>query len=394
MSRDGIRAAGVRAAGVEPWSKVLVVDDEPAMLRAVERILHRDHRVSCHTKPEQALDAARQLRPHVAILDVQMAGMDGFELTRELKRLDPDLRVILMTGSVYGTDDKLVRAIQEEAFYFIHKPFDRAVLRILVERCLELRRLEDANRRHLRHLEQQMAEAQAFQQTMLPATHAHLEGLEIDVSYQPSTELAGDLCDYAVAGPGRVALLIADVVGHGASAAMLTALVKSAFHASQADGYDLETVVRRVSEGLAAFESNRFVTLLVAMIEIGPDGTGRLDYLNAGHEGGFLAPPDGAPIALASTGPPVLSVPLPLSWERRSLVWQPGSRLLLFTDGITEARQGADELGPARVAEMLVAGGHGAELLRSILDQVERFAPGPALDDRTLLTVHRPARGA
>ncbi|MEO1085708.1 MAG: response regulator, partial [Acidobacteriota bacterium] len=124
-------------------SRILVVDDEPAMLRAVERILERQHRVFCHSSPQEALARAPHQRPHLAIVDVQMSGMDGFDLTRALKQLDPQLRVILMTGSAYGTDEKLIRAIEEQVFYFIHKPFDRTVLRTLVARCLELRRLED-----------------------------------------------------------------------------------------------------------------------------------------------------------------------------------------------------------------------------------------------------------
>ena len=85
----------------------------------------------------------------------------------------------------------------------------------------------------------------------------------------PLTELAGDLCDYAVAGPGQVAVLVADVVGHGASAAMLTALVKSAFHAAQTESYDPAVVVKRVSEGLATFDAGRFVTLLAARLDLG-----------------------------------------------------------------------------------------------------------------------------
>lgn len=364
---------------------LLVVDDEPAMLRAVERILESHHRVTCHTQPEKALESARKHRPHVAIVDVQMPGLDGFDLTRALKGLDPQLRVILMTGSAYGTDEKLIRAIEEQAFYFIHKPFDRTVLRTLVARCLELRRLEDENRRWVEHLESQLAEARAFQRTMLPAPAATPGGVEIHTAYHPSTELAGDLCDYALAGPGRVAVLVADVVGHGASAAMLTALVKSAFHAAQADAYDPAVVVQRVSEGLAAFDPGRFVTLIAARLDLAAEA---LEFVNAGHEGGLLARPGEQPELLASSGP-IISPALVLAgigWTKMQVPLPAGSRLLLYTDGISEADCGGEEFGRQPLVERLAAGLAGADLLEAILADVERFSPEPAADDRTLLT--------
>ena len=370
---------------MEERPRLLVVDDEPAMLRAVERILERHHKVISHTQPEKALESARRHRPHVAIVDVQMPGLDGFDLTRALKRLDPQLRVILMTGSAYGTDEKLIRAIEEQAFYFIHKPFDRTVLRTLVARCLELRRLEDENRRWVEHLESQLAEARAFQQTMLPDKAATLEGVAIHTAYHPSTELAGDLCDYAVAGPGQVAVLVADVVGHGASAAMLTALVKSAFHAAQSDGYDPAIVVKRVSEGLATFDAGRFVTLLAARLDL---GNGTLEFVNAGHEGGLIARPEEKPELLASSGP-IVSPALVLAglgWDKKSVPLPAGSRLLLYTDGISEAANGGEEFGRQPLVDRLAAGLTGDDLLGAILADVERFSPEPAADDRTLLT--------
>ena len=380
-------ATAASSGGVQERPKVLVVDDEPSMLRAVERILRQDFAVSSYASPIEALRKAATLRPKVAIVDVQMAGMDGFELTRALKELDPQVRVILMTGSVFATDKKLIRAIQEQAFYFIHKPFDREVLRILVDRCLELRALEDANQRHVSYLESQIAEARAFQRAMLPASAARILDQEIHTAFLPSTDLAGDLCDYAyLEDRSQVTVLIADVVGHGASAAMMTALVKSAFRASLVDDYDPLAIVLRVSESLAAFEASRFVTLLAVRLDIDNQ---QLEYVNAGHDGGVLAPDGEPPIALVSSGP-LISPALArfgLGWQRRSLPWRPGARLLLYSDGITEAECRGEELGVERLRELFVEGGHGAALLRNILDRVEAFSPGAASDDRTLLTV-------
>ncbi len=368
--------------------KILVVDDEPAMLRTVTRVLERDNQVQGFASPTEALAAAADLRPHLAIVDIRMPGMDGFELMNALKRLDNDIRVILMTGSGFDTDKKLIRAIREKAFFYIHKPFERAVLRTLVARCLELKALEDANRGYLAHLESQLEEARVFQQTMLPARQVTLEGFEIDAAYEPCTELAGDLYDYAAAGRGRVTLLIADVVGHGASAAMLTSLVKSAFRASYPD-YEPLAVVERVSEALVSFEPDRFVTLLCARIS---DAEGHLEYVNAGHDGGMVTTPGNLPRQLESTGPLMSPVLRHIGWQSKTVPWRPGSRLLLYTDGITETWREDDEMFELDRLRPIVADHQdgGEALLKTILASVEAFAGGrPAADDMTLLTASR-----
>src|SRR5262249_29478765 len=210
---------------------------------------------------------------------VRMPDIDGFDLTAQLKASSPHLDIILMTGSVDDLDDKLVRAIRGRAFYFIQKPFDREVLRTLVERCLELRWRREQHQRHLHRLEREIAEARAFQRGLLPANEAVLNRVAICCRYEPFAGLGGDLYDYAQSA-GRTAVLIADVSGHGVSAAMLTGIVKSAFHASHVDGYEPSEVVQRVWTGLAAFSAERFVTMVAALFA---PVERRLTYVNAGH---------------------------------------------------------------------------------------------------------------
>jgi len=365
-------------------ARILVVDDEPAMLRGVERILDGDHDVRGSLSSLEALSIAREFRPHIAIIDIRMGEMDGFELMNELKAIDEDVQVILMTGSVFDIDEKLSRAIREKAFYYISKPFDRQVLLTLVDRCLELRAVEEANRMHVAHLESQLAEVRAFQDSMLPPREAVPEGLRICAAYQPCVEVAGDLYDYAAVEPGVVALIIADVAGHGASAAMLTGIVKSAFRSSYADGYDPLAVVRRVAEGIAAFEPHRFVTLICARVSV---AGGFVEYVNAGHEGGLIVSDGGSIIRLESTGPLISPALRELEWERRRSGWDPGSLLLLYTDGLSEAAEAGEVFGTKRIDAVARAGAADAGgLLGTLLYEVSKFTRGrPPDDDMTLL---------
>ena len=100
----------------------------------------------------------------------------------------------------------------------------------------------------------------------MPQREATFTGLSVCSQYFPCSGIGGDLFDYAAADSGQTALLVADVSGHGLSAAMMTSVVKSAFHAARVDRYDPLTVVHRVWSSLAAFGPEKFVTLFAALI--------------------------------------------------------------------------------------------------------------------------------
>src|SRR5262245_19272857 len=228
-----------------------------------------------------------------------------------------------MTGSVDDLDDKLIRALRSPAFYFIQKPFDRDVLKTLVERCLELRWRRQESSRHLERLEREMAEARTFQQSLLPDAEKVINGLGISCRFAPCARLGGDLYDYAVANRGQTALLIADVSGHGVSASMLTGVVKSAFHASHLDGSAPLAVVNRVSAGLAAFAADRFVTLFSALVTTDEE---KLRFVNAGHPSVALWSEIQELSWLESTGP-IISPVLPSTWEARTVLLRKGDQL-------------------------------------------------------------------
>ena len=365
-------------------ARILVVDDEPGMLRAVDRVLSRDHHVVGTRLSRDALSMAGDLDPELAIVDIRMPDLDGFELMAQLKTRFPALDVILMTGSVDDLDEKLVRAIRSPAFYFIQKPFDRDVLRTLVERCLELRWRREEHRLNVQRLEMELAEARAFQQSLLPNREMTLNRVAVCCRYIPSSALGGDLYDYA-ASSGRTALLIADVSGHGVSAAMLTGIVKSAFHASHVEAFEPLAVVQRVSMGLAAFSPDRFVTMVAALVS--PEER-QLRYVNAGHPPVALWGGAREPLWLHSTGPLVSPVLTTSTWEAPVVPIHEGDHLLLYTDGISESL--ADDHGRAeeRFATIIDrASDGGAPLLDTILADVQKELAGrPQSDDLTLLT--------
>ena len=373
-------------------ARILVVDDEPGMVRAVARVLGGAHRVAgCHSSRE-AVALAAEFKPDVCLLDVRMPELDGFELMARLKADHPGIDIIMMTGSLDDLDQKLIRAIRGRAFYFIQKPFDREVLQTLVDRCLELRWRRRENQRHVERLEQELREARAFQQSLLPAPEMATERFAISSRCISCSELGGDLCDYVTIGPGRVALLIADVMGHGVSAAMLTGVVKSAFRSSERDGYEPAAVVRRVQGNLAAFGPERFVTVIAAVMSADEE---RLVYVNAGHPPGLIWGEARGSRWLTGTGP-LISPAFPAStWHEATLPMGQGDRLLLYTDGVSEPLAGDDDVGEQAMLAAARQHAHsGPALLDSLLKSVQgRLGTGMHADDLTLLTAVIPRRG-
>jgi len=169
------------------------------------------------------------------------------------------------------------------------------------------------------------------------------------------------------------------------SAAMLTGIVKSAFHASHVDGFEPVAVVDRVSHGLAAFGAERFVTLVAALIA---PADGELRYVNAGHPPMLLWGNARAPQWLDSTGPLVSPALTGLTWQERVVPMNLGEHLLLYTDGVSEtlAGESGGSDGPLISAIERIPEG-GARLLDVILADIHQVLAGqPQPDDLTLLT--------
>ena len=214
-----------------------------------------------------------------------------------------------------------------------------------------------------------------------------IDRLGISCRYVSCAELGGDLYDYVEIAPGRVALLVADVMGHGVSAAMLTGVVKSAFRASSPEGYEPRAMVHRLWSNMDAFGSERFVTLIAAIVSVGDR---RVDYVNAGHPAGLLFTPNRDVRRLSSTGPLVSCALRTSTWEQQTVTYEPGDLFFLYTDGVSAALAGDDDCEEEAVIGLVRQHSGDASVVDSVLDRArEALAARPHADDLTLMSVVR-----
>jgi sigma-B regulation protein RsbU (phosphoserine phosphatase) len=181
-------------------------------------------------------------------------------------------------------------------------------------------------------------------------------------------------------------VLIADVSGHGTSAALLTAVVKSAFRSAVADDYEPRAVAARVVEGIRTFSDRRFVTMISATID---RKRGELTLVNGGHPQSVVRRAKGGELVMTEpTGPMMSPAFVGEMWEQVTVPMAAGDDLLMYTDGITDVAGEGGLFSQARVIEAFRAcEGGGDTLIDSILAAARSFAGGrPAGDDLTLLT--------
>jgi phosphoserine phosphatase RsbU/P len=371
-----------------PPSRILVVDDDHGLRRTLERILRGDYNVETVNGATEAKERLDRDAFNLALVDVRLRDGDGYSLCRDIRQRHPETDVILITGSMSEPDEKLFRSLEEGAFYFLFKPFDRRVLRALVDRCLRLQHERLAKERYAQTLAEDLEKARLFQFSLVPRTAVCSAGWRLEGRLLSCERLGGDLYQAQTTDMAGVAFSISDVEGHGVRAAMLAGMLRSTLDAARRRAPEPERIGRELRSGLDFPEATGSATLVYGLLL--PDG--RMRFLNAGHPPLLWQSGDRFE-RLYATGtllhPALGSQPL----ASREVALQPGDRLLAYTDGVFEACNPAgQELGIDRLQEAF-AGCRAlsvADTLDTLLGVVRDHCGGrPFTDDVTLLLVER-----
>ena len=236
-------------------------------------------------------------------------------------------------------------------------------------------------------LSRELELATEIQRSLLPRQMPRTPGLRIRGLYLPMSAVAGDFYDVEERAGGRVVVIVADVSGHGVPAALVASMVKVAF-AVESERFERPgDILGAMNRALTGMFDRAYITACCVAID---RADRRVAYAAAGHPPALLLRASGQ-IERLTEGGIVLTFLPDASYETADVRFEPGDRLLLFTDGLLEAaQQGGDEFfGDAQLDRVVSALPASADLLQEV-EQAHRMWIGvgtPLSDDVTLVAV-------
>jgi phosphoserine phosphatase RsbU/P len=368
--------------------RVLIADDQLDVIEALRLVL-KDAALETDavTSIQAVRERLRERRYDLLLMDLNYArdttsGREGLDLLSEVHDHDPLLPVIVMTG--WATIDTAVEAMRRGARTFIPKPWDNAALARSVRREIDEGR---ARRQAGAMAQRERDDARLIQRALLPASIPSVACCDIAAVWEPASDFGGDCYDVLALSDQRIGISIADVCGKGLPAAFLMSNLQAsvrAFAASQANPGALAASVNRALCANPALRT--FVTFFYGVIDC---AARTIAFANAGHNPPVLVRADGS-VERLSTGGVVLGVFEDARYEQRELALTPGDRIVLFTDGLTEA-ESADGLdfGHDRLLDTVLM--HRREPAAGLRDAIFRharaFTGRPFTDDATLISI-------
>ena len=330
--------------------------------------------VESTTDPKRVCELHRRNRYSLILLDLQMPGMDGFEVMEGLQAIEENgyLPVLVVTAQPAHK----LRALEAGAKDFVSKPFDLAEVRARVHNILEVRLLHLETRKYSKALEETIQEleasrevirlktldeqkkiekeltlAQETQESLLPRCLPRLESYRIHAFNNPTRYVGGDFYDFPQLGSDEWVGVLADVSGKGIPAALLSSMVLGSLSMEFHSGVPLQEVLNRLNRLLCEKSlPDQFVTLFLFLLT--PDGTGQ--FISAGHNPAYLFRSATGKIEKLLSEGYILGMFDFASYESRALHLDKGDILVVCSDGLTDARNPQEEmLGEERILKII-----------------------------------------
>ena len=370
-------------------SLVLIADDDPMARRVVRLSLNAlGCRIESVENGGAALRRARDLKPDLILLDVNMPDMDGYDVCKSLRADSSVAEVPIMMLTALTDRDARLRGIEAGADDFISKPFDQVELAARVRTVLRLNRyrhVQDAQR-----LSEQIEMAATIQKLLMPSGPPRIPRLAVVSHYRPAARVGGDYYDFIMRDE-QLYFVVGDVSGHSLASALFVSSVRSTLRALLLSTSDVVPLAEALNARIVedAGDSGMFVTIVVGRYDLRDRS---IVLVNCGHPEPVILRRDHVDTVPASATPIGMLEPLAPQAYRSRLA--PGDLLCLSSDGLIEAANPSGELfGTARFRQVLEE--HRGEplddLASSVFAAVETFTGSPSLEDDVTLVMFRQA---
>lgn len=375
--------------------RTLIADDQPDVLAALRLLLKgAGYQTEAADSPAAVLDAIQHEKFDLVLMDLNYArdttsGQEGLDLIERIHALDHDLPIIVMTA--WATVDLAVESMRLGVRDFVQKPWENSgllrKLKTQIDYGRSLRDREAATQSRERQLKLELEEAREIQRSLMPRRMPHLHGFSIASAWQPARGVSGDYLAAFKLDESRAALCVADVAGKGVPAALLMSNLQAALKSFASESISPSELCGKLNRLMCGNTPLRkFITCFYSELDI---AARKLTFTNAGHNPPMLVCRAGGCIRLEEGGR-VLGAFCDSTFTQQEIQLEEGDKLLLFTDGVTEARNAdGEEFGDERLQHCLrsYTGRDAAELRTLILDEVTAFCGGNFDDDATLMIV-------
>lgn len=334
--------------------KILCVDDEAAVELLMKQYFRRKIRSGEYEFffARNGIEALAVMynNPGIEIIlsDINMPDMDGLTLLAKVNEMrNPALHVIMV--SAYGNMTNIRQAMNNGAFDFAVKPIDMEDLSLTIEKAIErINFVHESQQEHtqLESLKKDLTTARDIQQYILPQTFPPFPEetgrIDIYASMEAAKDVGGDFYDFFRIDDDRVALVIADVCGKGIPASLFMAISRTIIRSKGMQYADTGKCMSESNLPLVAYSADcMFVTVFYAVYNM---RTGLLTYCNAGHNRPILLHSDGTTELLPKPRSPLVGAYDNAIYKEDTLQMESGDILVMYTDGVTEAKNPAKEL--------------------------------------------------
>ncbi len=394
--------------------KILFAEDDCVSQTIVASFLRgKGFEVTCAESGDDAWVEFQRDAFRIVITDWRMPGISGLELCRRIREAsDGSYTYIIMltananniSGLAAGADD------------YIQKPFDPDELHFRIKAGLRVLELEDRLHHQIEllngsqaslaethaRLQDELAAASNMQKSLLPKPFPATEPIQFNWSFEPSTDLGGDLFDVQRLADDRFAVMMMDVCGHGVKPALLAVSLHHVLDARNRttpllwsdDAIDERNRVVPPSEVLARMnrqfpmdlEQGQYFTMFYGVLE---GDTGIFRYSTAGHPTPVLIPQNEGIRPLPGTGVPI-GLHVKPDFDSESVALKPGDRLLLFSDGLVESkRKDGERIGTDRLCSWAeeIRGMDVSMMTAALTSHVRDWNEGRPDDDVSILLI-------
>ncbi len=380
--------------------RILVVDDEPDLQMLIlqrfrKQIKDDEYEFFFAENGEEALDMlSDSLNISLVLSDINMPRMDGLTFLSETQKLEnPMFKTVIV--SAYGDMDNIRTAMNRGAFDFVTKPIDFTDLNATIEKTLkEIQLIQDGiqNKKTLEAVQTDLETAARIQQKMLPQEFPPFpdrKEFNIYAEMHTAKQVGGDFYDFFMLDEHHLGFVIADVSGKGVPASLYMAVSRTTIKAIASQIEDPAICLSTVNTMLIPeSDLTTFVTAFYGVMDV---RTGNVRYCNGGHNLPYIVRNDGTAEEVEPTEGILLGKIEPFNFETKEFTLEPGEKILLFTDGVTEATAADESMYEEPRLEAFLEK-HSEDdinkLVRSLIVDVLKFmGKADQSDDITVLSV-------